>query len=110
MATLVTVATLCISAVQASGQEGADAAGAGYDSIPMNENLANDSKGTLEKAVISAAKAYSSGSKADINYVKAFFQLYMPAKMTGPMASPSRPSVRLTALDVPVSTNIPKRT
>ena len=87
LAMLVTVAALCIWAVQASGQEGAEAAGAGYDSIPMNEKLANDTKGTLEKAVISAAKAFSSGSRADINYVKAFFQLYMPAKMTGPMAS-----------------------
>jgi hypothetical protein len=27
--------------------------------------------------------------------------------MTGPMASPSRPSVRLTALEVPTTTNIP---
>ena len=53
LALLVTVVTLCLWAVQASGQEEGEAADAGYDSIPMNENLANDSKGTLEKAVIS---------------------------------------------------------
>ena len=82
-AMLAIVVMLCWYAVQASGQEKEAAAKESYKSVPMHEHFAQ--KG-VEARVVAAAKSYCAGGNSDVVMAKAYFQRYVPAKMTGPDA------------------------
>ncbi len=83
-AMLAIVVMLCIYAARVSGQEAAAAADGGYDTVPMHQGF--DAEGKMEARVIAAAKSYCAGGNSNPVYVNAYFQRYVPAKMTGPDA------------------------
>jgi hypothetical protein len=83
LAMLAIVVMLCCYAVQASGQEKEAAAKESYKSVPMHEAFAKDG---MESRVVAAAKSYCAGGNSDVVLVNAYFQRYVPAKMTGPDA------------------------
>ena len=83
LAMFVTAVILCVFAMRVSGQEAVAAENGGYDSVPMHQLFAN---GKMDAQVIAAAKSYCAGGSTNPNLVKAYFQRYVPAKMTGPDA------------------------
>ena len=80
LAMLAVVVSLCIYAVRVSGQDNAAAANGGYKTVPMHQAFAD---GKMEPRVIAAAKSYCAGGNSDPIMVRAYFQRYVPAKMTG---------------------------
>lgn len=81
LALLFIAAVLCFYAVRVSGQEKVAAVNASYDTVPMHQAFAD---GSVEAKVLAAAKSYCAGGNSDPSLVKAYFQRYVPAKMTGP--------------------------
>ena len=83
LALFVVALLLCVYSVRVSGQEKVAVANGGYDTVPMHQAFAD---GKMEARVVAAAKSFCAGGNSDPVMVKAYFQRFVPAKMTGPTA------------------------
>ena len=83
LALFVIAVTLCVYAVGVSAQGEAGAANGPYDTVPMHQKFGD---GKMEARVVAAAKSYCAGGNSDPVMVRAYFQRFVPAKMTGPDA------------------------
>ena len=105
------IAIVCVGAMTLSAQENGGNAAGKYDVIPfapafIDQQTKNVNESRV-KRVIGLAKSYSSGgtiSANDMGSVGAFFNLYLPAKMTEPSATKSMTSLMRTVNDCLVRT------